>query len=196
MLTAIQPGLAKEAQQTVQKPIAPKSPTPIAKTDRVLSSPYRTDAVINYNRALELHQNGYFTQAISRYKSALRSDDRINEAWNNLAIIYLSQNKLVQATEAFRKALLLKPNQAVTLNGYAIALYRSGHAKSAEEEWRKAIKADPSFTAAYYNLAHLLTNTGRNQEAQELLKAGGLTPLQHWEGDFVEPSGFSMKRQK
>jgi tetratricopeptide (TPR) repeat protein len=116
--------------------------------------PYLAEAVKHYNRAVELHQSGYLNPAVAEYKAAIDADDRMEEAYSNLGLIYAAQRSYNKAIEAFQKALSLKPSRPTTLNGLGSVLYSKGKIDEAKEKWRQAIDVDPKFASAYFNLGN------------------------------------------
>ncbi len=118
------------------------------------AQPYSPDAIKHYNRGVELHQAGFLNQAISEYKAAIDSDNRLEEAFSNLGVIYAAQRNYPRAKEAFIEALKLKPNRPTTLNGLGTVLYAQGQIDEATEKWKEALVADPRFASAYYNMGN------------------------------------------
>jgi tetratricopeptide (TPR) repeat protein len=133
--------------------------------------PYAKDAITHYNSAIDLHEHGFLSQAVTEYKAAIEADNRMDEAYSNLGVIYTAQHSYDKALECFQKAFLLKPNRATTLNGLGSALYGLGRVDEAIAKWRRAIEIDPNFQSAYFNLAKALKETGHIDEAQRVLNA-------------------------
>lgn len=118
--------------------------------------PYAQEAVKHYNRGVELHQAGFFNQAIAEYRAAIESDPRMEEAWSNLGGIYAAQRSYPRAMEAFEKALAIKPDRPTTLNGYGTVLYARGKIAEAKDKWKQAVAIEPTFASAYYNMGNAL----------------------------------------
>jgi tetratricopeptide (TPR) repeat protein len=115
---------------------------------------YAQEAIKHYNRGVELHQAGFLNQAIVEYKAAIDADNRMEEAFSNLGVIYAAQRNYPRAKEAFSEALKLKPNRPTTLNGLGTVLYAQGQIEEATEKWKEALVADPRFASAYYNMGN------------------------------------------
>jgi tetratricopeptide (TPR) repeat protein len=124
------------------------------KVASVNTQPYSPDAIKHYNRGVELHQAGFLNQAITEYKDAIEADNRMEEAFSNLGVIYAAQRNYPRAKEAFCEALKLKPNRPTTLNGLGTVLYAQGQIDEATEKWKEALAADPRFASAYYNMGN------------------------------------------
>ncbi|MBI4534612.1 MAG: tetratricopeptide repeat protein, partial [Candidatus Melainabacteria bacterium] len=141
------------------------------------NKPYSDDAVRHYNRGVELHQSGFLNQAISEYKAAIDADNRMEEAYSNLGLIYAAQRNYSKAIEAFNKALSLKPARPTTLNGLGTVLYAKGRLSEAMEKWKQAIAIDPQFASAYFNMGNALENEKNFQSAVDAyLKATKINP--------------------
>ena len=139
--------------------------------------PYSADAIQHYNRAHDLHQQGFFNQAIAEYRAALAADDRMEEAYTNLGLIYAAQRNYTKAMEAFKKALALRPTRPNALNGLATVLYAKNRFAEALENWKKAVELDPHFASAYYNMGNALENEKDIQGAIEsYVKAMSINP--------------------
>lgn len=117
---------------------------------------YKDEAVRHYNRGHDLHKQGFFNQAITEYKAALAADDRMEEAYTNLGLIYAAQKNYPKATEAFKKSLAINPNRTNALNGLGTVLYAKNKFAEAMEQWKKAVEIDPRFASAYFNMGNAL----------------------------------------
>lgn len=113
---------------------------------------YSVEAIKHYNRGVELQQTGYLTLAVKEYQAAIDADNRIEEAYTNLGLIYLAQKSFSKAQEAFTKALELKPNTLNSLNGLGSILYARGKTEEAMEKWKKTLEIDPNFASAHFNI--------------------------------------------
>ncbi|HEY9789241.1 MAG TPA: tetratricopeptide repeat protein [Candidatus Obscuribacterales bacterium] len=119
---------------------------------------YSEEAIRHYNRGHDLHQQGFFNQAIAEYKAALVADDRMEEAYTNLGLIYAAQRNYTKAIDAFRKSLALNPHRPNALNGLATVLYAKNHVSEAMEKWKEAVQLDPNFASAFYNMGNAMEN--------------------------------------
>ncbi len=150
---------------------------PIAKNSVTKNMPYADGAVKHYNHGVELHQAGFLNQAIGEYKEAIAADNRMEEAFSNLGIIYAAQHNYPKAKEAFEEALRLKPNRPTTLNGLGTVIYAQGETTQAMEKWQEALAADPKFASAYYNMGNAYEGQKNYAQAKTCyLKAIGVLP--------------------
>lgn len=134
------------------------SPCVLASAQTDSRHTYNEEAIRHYNRGHDLHQQGFFNQAISEYKAALAADDRMEEAYTNLGLIYAAQRNYNKAIDAFRKSLAINPQRPNALNGLATVLYAKNKIGEAMEKWKQAVEIDPHFASAYYNMGNALEN--------------------------------------
>lgn len=88
---------------------------------------------------------------------------------SNLGVCDLLQGKPDAALERFRAALAEQPSWAPARYGEAVALRLTGDVAAAEQSARRALEVRPSYLAARLLLASLLQESGRREEAEELL---------------------------
>ena len=81
------------------------------------SRPYNPDAVKDYNQGVELQQQGFLNQAIQKYRNAIELDDRIEQAFCNLGLIYIAQRNFAKASDAFKKAIVLNRGKTFPFRG-------------------------------------------------------------------------------
>lgn len=153
-------------QETSDKPAAEAKPRA-----------YSAEAIKHYNRGLEFHQSGFFEKAVAEYKLAIASDDRLEQAYSNLGLIYISQKSYALAQDAFDKALFLKPNRPTSLNGLASVLFARSQVDQAIEKWQKAVAVDPKFASAYFNMGTAYESQKKYDEALAVyVKAVSIAP--------------------
>jgi tetratricopeptide (TPR) repeat protein len=133
--------------------------------------PYAKDAIDYYNAALELHQQGFINEAVAKYKAAIEADDRMEEAYMNLSVIYAALHKYNEALALFQRMVVVMPNRARGFDGLGSALYGLGRVDEAIPQWRRAIELDPKYTPTYAHLANALEKTGHKDEAKKVLES-------------------------
>lgn len=92
------------------------------------------------------------------------------EEHNDLGVIYLKQKKYGLAEKEFLKAIKKEPQWDVPYYNLGNNYYFEGDLKRSEEYFRKAIKLNDKNTDAMNNLAHLLSEQCRKEEALEWIK--------------------------
>lgn len=170
-----EPAFAQE-----EKEAASESPAGEAKSEPKVvetNKPYSKEAIQFFNDGVELHKTGYLNKAITAYKAAIKADDRIEQAWSNLGLLYTAQKNWTKALEAFDKALELKPKSTTSLNGLGTVLFAMKKNKEAMEKWQKVIEIDPNFASAYYNMGYAMEMEEKRPEAlKAYLKALDISP--------------------
>jgi tetratricopeptide (TPR) repeat protein len=129
-----------------------------ASTDAPKKEPYKDEAVRHYNRGHDLHKQGFYNQAITEYRAALTADDRMEEAYTNIGLIYAAQKNYPKAMDAFKKSLAINPRRTNALNGLGTVLYARNKPEEAMQMWKKAVEIDPNFGSAYFNMGNALEN--------------------------------------
>lgn len=130
------------------------------------------------NQAKAAAQDDKVAEAVTKMQGVLAQDPEIMDAWLTLGIWLTRENRTEEAIEAYKRALALKPDDEVAMLDLANA-YRSrgktDDALAALEIFRGALKANPRNPQAWYQLATLYLDLGRETSAettfQEALKA-------------------------
>lgn len=108
-----------------------------------------------------------FEFALGYYQKAAR-DDLFREAylaWNNIGWIYLQQDKLKEAEEAFIRALALRPDFALPHCNLGELYSRQKRYQEAIREYQKALQLDPNLARAHRLLGLEYNRQGRVKEA-------------------------------
>ena len=127
-------------------------------------------------------------QAIAHFEHAIELDPGYAEAYSGLADAYTAlgytsfwspKDSFPKARELASKALQIDPSLAEARASLAYTkLYYDWDWKGAEEEFQKAIAANPNYATAHHWYSVLLTARGRHQEASsEIRRAQELDPL-------------------
>jgi tetratricopeptide (TPR) repeat protein len=136
------------------------------------------DAFNNGKTALEAKQ---YDVAVENLEKAKDMDPNQNVVWGNLADAYagLAASKtgadqqaiLDKGTEAYKKAIELKPDDAAYHNNYALLLAKSKKSDDALAELTKAAQLDPPNAGKYYfNGGAVLVNLNQNEPAGAMFK--------------------------
>ncbi len=109
---------------------------------------------------------GQFDEAIKALEKAviLRSD---SETYANLGQAYAEKGDLEKATENYKKAIMMDPNNPEAHYNLGNAYLSQDRLMEAAGEYQKAIKAKPNYAKAYSNLGVVLLSIGRDDEAIE-----------------------------
>ena len=129
-------------------------------------------------RAKAASDAGDYAGATADIKQAIQIDSSRDLLWGRLGETYLNAaaktgsdhaaatEDYVQAADAYRKAISLKPAEAGYHNNLGQALGKLGKTDEAAAEYTTAAQLDPSRAGMYYfNLGAILTNAGKGDEA-------------------------------
>ena len=107
-----------------------------------------------------------FKKALDLLKRAVKENKRDGEAWYYLGIVYLQTNDLKKASDAFQKAVEVRPDlAALAQGGYAYALVLRNRLDSAAVAANKALEIDPKNIEALYTLAIVDLRKGAREDA-------------------------------
>ncbi|WP_411883849.1 tetratricopeptide repeat protein [Polaromonas sp. YR568] len=104
-------------------------------------------------------------EAEKRIRQALALEEKA-ALFANLGNALKDQRRLDEAEAAFRRALLLDPDDASTHNNLGVLLKEGRRPDEAEAAYRRALTLRPDYAEALNNLANLLRKSGRLDEAE------------------------------
>ena len=90
--------------------------------------------------------------------------------WNVLGAANKRLGRVQAASEAFKKALSLKPDYADAYNNLGVILKDQGELEEAISSYNKALSLKPDYAEAYNNLGNALQDQGKLEEAIEAYK--------------------------
>jgi tetratricopeptide (TPR) repeat protein len=147
------------------------------------------EAIIAKNKALNDTFNAgkeallakNYSAAVDAFQKGTELDANQNVIWANLAEAYVGESgaktgpdkqaALEKASEAYSKAIALKPEIAGYHNNYGLTLARMKKFDQAQEELNKAASLDPTNAAHYYyNLGAVYVNDGQSAAAEAAFK--------------------------
>jgi tetratricopeptide (TPR) repeat protein len=97
--------------------------------------------------------------------TTLEPDDA--EGWHDLAVAFVNEGRLEDASGAFRSALRLRPDDARALVNIGHTAYALGQSTEAIEHLRQALKHEPDNLSALRALVQIYRREGRLGEALE-----------------------------
>lgn len=127
-----------------------------------------------------------YKSAIMNFQHAIELDPSMGRAYDNLGLCYYYENENEKAVANFRHAIELgkgaaNPSPWPYLN-LAITQQFLNQSNEAELNLREALRLDPKFAQAHFQLGTVLEDSGRLQEAvAELKEAARLNP------EYAEP---------
>ncbi|HEY7680275.1 MAG TPA: carboxypeptidase regulatory-like domain-containing protein [Terriglobia bacterium] len=142
----------------------------------------RQELMAKFGEAMEAMKNKDFDTAITTFQAASEVDPtqhvifaQLGEAYSGKAGMTRdsAQKKdfYTKSTDAYRKAIELKADDASYHNNFALALVNVGQVQEAQGELMKAAQMDAVNAHQYYfNLGAVLVNTNHMQEASDAFR--------------------------
>jgi tetratricopeptide (TPR) repeat protein len=119
-------------------------------------------------------QRGYFDQAETAFRRALRDDPSSAEACYGLGSVYLKQEKARAARDSFERAVNLSASYPDTLpnawNNLGLLATREGHVDEAIGHFQEALRVSPDYWIALENLGNAYRLQKRWDEARKTLE--------------------------
>jgi tetratricopeptide (TPR) repeat protein len=106
-----------------------------------------------------------FDKAVEQYSKAIADDPDYVDAYARLGIVHGLFGQHRKAEAALRKAVELRPNDAVLRNNLAFEFIQQRRWSEAERSLREALTLDPTLPNARTNLALALSAQGRFKES-------------------------------
>lgn len=136
--------------------------------DALKIDPRCVEAHINLGNAYRaLGQAG---NAIAAYRAAIEIDPSSNLSYIYFGDLLCNLGQLNEAIDVLKKAVELQ-EEPIALNNIGICYYKAGRCAEAEEYFRRALRLRPDFLEAQANLASILPNLNRREEAVALNRA-------------------------
>ena len=142
--------------------------------------------------SLRQHQSGNLDAAIAGYRAFLNREPQHVQANRLLGLALFARGQVAPAREVLERAAGLAPSNAEVLNDLGNARRAAGDKAAAIEAFNAAIKADPGFAFAHFNLADALLEAGdaiRASAAYENIMTRGFTGI---DGDFHVNRGLCL----
>lgn len=123
-----------------------------------LAVKYKPDFAIGYFFLGDLlARAGRFPEAVENYSKSVSLDSNLLESRSNLGTLYLKLNQPLAASEQFKAALRMQPENPDLSLGMAVALLRQNRLQEAEEYLRQTLRLDPNNTDARKLLTEALS---------------------------------------
>lgn len=123
-------------------------------------------AVTAYNEGAQLYNSGDFAAASAKFQEAVTAKPDLTAGWQALARTTLQTKEYARAIEAASKALAIDPDEP---DMYTI-LYDAYTATGDKAKAAEAKKKMPADAASLFNDAAKLINSGKDSDAEPLLK--------------------------
>jgi predicted O-linked N-acetylglucosamine transferase (SPINDLY family) len=110
--------------------------------------------------AEQLERMGLSRAAVSAYQAALRIDDRLAHAHNNLSCLWLALRDPERALEHAVKASQCEPAMAAAHNNLGLALLQVGRPAEAARSIERSIELEPGLVQTWVNAASAWRDSG------------------------------------
>ena len=131
--------------------------------------PFSAETHAAYARLSET--NGDLTQAERHYQEALKLDSRCTAAMLGIARLNHRQGKLDAAAEGYRQVAQLTPDDPVPLNELGLCYSQMGQSDQSVAALQAAVQRKPDSLLYRNNLASVLVDAKRPEEAVEQLRS-------------------------
>ena len=130
---------------------APPSSVPLSSTAASSAPPSSNEAL--KRRALDAFGGGRLEEAASLYRELLAGNGMAADLWNNLGFVLAELGRPLEAREALRRSLVLRPDYAKPWVGLGGDAYGESRLDETARLWSRAIQADPNQEAnLWFNL--------------------------------------------
>jgi tetratricopeptide (TPR) repeat protein len=125
-------------------------------TKKTFSAPY-TPKIDSSSQKLAIQE---FTAAIEALETAKATDPKDNETLRLLLRAYVESDRLEEATTAFRQTIVNDPNDKVNRYILGVLLRTKGDYDGAIEQFMEALKIDPEYNDALFDMGATYYNWG------------------------------------
>ncbi|MDH5611422.1 MAG: tetratricopeptide repeat protein [Gammaproteobacteria bacterium] len=108
-----------------------------------------------YAEAVSAAKNGLIDKAIELFETVVHESHDFGDAYTYLGLQHLQKNDLDKADRAFEKAILLDSTNFVAYNHRGVILRNRGDFSAANMMYQAAIKYNPDYANAHFNIAIL-----------------------------------------
>ncbi|MBI2631509.1 tetratricopeptide repeat protein [Candidatus Pacearchaeota archaeon] len=125
----------------------------------------RNDFYQEYQIAIQLHSIGEIKEAIEHLMKSISLNQNFNLSFLELGMILMKLGKISEAKPLLLHSVMLKENETALNNLGIVEVYEKNFGK-AIEYFKKAISLNGKNADYYFNLAQVLKQGGRNDEAK------------------------------
>ena len=137
------------------------------------------NASYRYNLANSYSEAEKFDEAIDHYLKVLESTPDHIPSINNLADCYEAIGEFKKSRELFQYLTRIASDNALAHFNYGNFLLRGGDHILATKSYEKAIRLEPTFTDAFFNISWILFEVKAYQESLDYIKKGLQVDPQH-----------------
>jgi tetratricopeptide (TPR) repeat protein len=157
----IEPGRQPEPGSGIKIPLSESDLKSIEKSKRAVSL---------YNRGLESLAGGDFAGAVGSFRSAIKLDHNLYDAYFNLAVTYQRMSLHGKAVTILKDLIIRSGSSPDYYYALGNSQFYSGDYGSAEKAFRKALRLDPEHAKSVFSLGMLYSKRGDTAEAVKTWK--------------------------
>ena len=133
-------------------------------------------ALVSFYSILTFKQNAYWSNPLVFYQTTLKYVPHNPRIYNNLGVIYFTQNNNPSAIALYEKAIEVSPEYTDAYINLGNVYESMGRQEQAIPLYEKAIQIDPGLAEAYNNLGNALVQQDRQKAIASYRKAIELKP--------------------
>jgi tetratricopeptide (TPR) repeat protein len=155
------------------------------------------DKRLNFLVAYWLYKQDQYDLAKKLTLKALTEDSKYATAYNQLAYLYSRGQDYPKSLEAASKYVELLPNEPNPHDSYGEMLRLAGHFQEALEQYRLALKIDPTFYISQKELGETYSLMGEEEKARaEYTKAIHDAPSDGLRAEYLQKLALTYVREK
>ena len=128
---------------------------------------------------------GNLTKAMESYAQALESDPKNGAALTSIARLHFREGRYPESAEYFQKAIAQSPEDAALYNDLGLTLSKLNQHEMAAQTLTRALELAPGTSRYANNLASVYFESGKADEALEVLKANNKAAVAHFNMAFL-----------
>ena len=122
------------------------------------------------DQLVNLYNRGHITSVIKQCEVLVKQYAGEAVVWNILGASSHKMGIFDRAIEAYKRVILLNPENADTFNNIGVAFKQQGKFDEAIESYKKSLSLKPDNAGVYYNLGFALRDNGKLNEAIQAYK--------------------------
>lgn len=127
---------------------------------------------INYRSGIKSFKQNNYSSALNHFQKAVESEPDNIDYLTELATTHYKLKNYNEAIKSYEKIIGLRPDNVSCYNRIGNIYWIKKDFERAEFYFRKSIELDPNLIVSYNNLALMLDENGKKDEAIEILNQG------------------------
>lgn len=166
-----------ESEQAVYEKIAPilaRRPAFALKLLTAMSTSSDGDEkpspAFEFMRGNAFYSAGRYPEAETKYRYAVESSPTFTRAWNNLGVLYYTQERYAEAAPCFSKSVSLGDRDPTTFGLLGNSFEKAGNTVSAEMAYMQALATDPANISWTEGLLRIYIAGKQHAKAETLVR--------------------------